>query len=49
MTDAECAELTAWIKEAKSQRRKQIDDSIGEMLNHLPRLVRMPARKILFD
>jgi hypothetical protein len=48
LTDDECAELLSMVRTAKVDQRKAIDDALNEVLRYLPRLVRGPARKILF-
>jgi hypothetical protein len=48
LTPDECAELLAMVRTAKVDQRKAIDDALNEVLRYLPRLVRGPARKILF-
>jgi hypothetical protein len=44
----ECAELLDMVRTAKAAQRQALDDALGQVLGHLPRLVRVPARKILF-
>jgi hypothetical protein len=48
LTSDECAELLSMVRAAKVDQRKAIDDALTEVLGYLPRLVRGPARKILF-
>jgi hypothetical protein len=48
LTDDECAELMAMIDAARRTQRAALDTSITEVLGHLPRLARLPARKIMF-
>lgn len=48
LTDDECAELLSMVRTAKVDQRKALDDALNEVLRYLPRLVRGPARKILF-
>lgn len=49
LTNAESAELLALLRKARATRRTEADAAIAEMLDHLPLLIRIPARKILFD
>ena len=48
LSEPECAELLDLIERVRVTQRKALDTSIAEVLNKLPRLVRGPARKIMF-
>jgi hypothetical protein len=48
LSEEESAGLLAMIRTARRTQNKALDDAIGEVLHHLPRLVRGPARKIVF-
>ena len=48
LTDAEATQLADLVAAAERDERAALDASIDVTLRHLPRLVRMPARKILF-
>ena len=47
LTEAECTELLAQIATVRKSRMKAMFSAIDESLNHLPRLLRGPAKKIL--
>jgi hypothetical protein len=47
LTDAECAELVSMIAAVRRSRMKAMFSAIDQALNHLPRLLRGPAKKIL--
>ena len=44
----EADELHALIQTARTEQQAALDDAIEAALHHLPRLARIPARKILF-
>lgn len=48
LTSAESAELLDMIHQAAAGQRRALDVALDDVLKHLPRLVRVPARKILF-
>ena len=48
LTEPECAELLTMIEDVRSAQRQALDASLGDVLGKLPRLVRAPARKIIF-
>lgn len=48
LSEAECAELLEMIAEVRETQRQALDRSLNQVLGNLPRLVRGPARKILF-
>jgi hypothetical protein len=48
LTESECAELLGLIDDARAAQKVALDTALGEVLGKLPRLVRVPARKIMF-
>jgi hypothetical protein len=48
LSESECAELLEMIARVRATQRKALDTSIAEVLGKLPRLIRGPARKIMF-
>ncbi len=48
LTEAESAELLELFHRARISRRTALDAAVHELLQNLPRLIRLPARKILF-
>jgi hypothetical protein len=48
LTEAECAELLQMISEVRAAQREALNKSLGKLIDKLPRLVRVPARKIMF-
>ncbi|MGN6605663.1 MAG: hypothetical protein ACTHMS_01445 [Jatrophihabitans sp.] len=48
LSDAEAVQVTELLAAAERDERQALDASIDVTLRHLPRLVRMPARRILF-
>lgn len=48
LTDPEAADLLERYRSTRSAQKKALEESIEVTLRHLPRLVRLPARKILF-
>ncbi|MCP2298300.1 hypothetical protein APR11_004745 [Nocardia amikacinitolerans] len=48
LTDEEAATLSTLLRRAEQQQRHSLDAAIDASLEVLPRLVRIPARKILF-
>ena len=48
LTEPECAELLGLIDDARAAQKVALDAALGEVLGKLPRLVRLPARKIMF-
>lgn len=48
LTEEEATQLAGLLATAERTEREALDASIDVTLRHLPRLVRMPARKILF-
>lgn len=48
LTEAECAELLQIISEVRAAQREALHKSLGKVIDKLPRLVRVPARKIMF-
>lgn len=40
--------LASLVDDARRQRRREFDEALDEATGHLPRLVRGPAKKILF-
>jgi hypothetical protein len=48
LTEPECAELLGLIDDARAAQKVALDAALGEVLGKLPRLVRIPARKIMF-
>ena len=47
LSEAECTQLLAMIETVRRSRLKAMLGAIDEALDHLPRLVRGPAKKIL--
>lgn len=47
LSEAESAELLGMIKTVRKSRFKAMLSSIDEALDHLPRMLRGPAKKIL--
>jgi hypothetical protein len=47
LTEAECTELAEMIRTVRRSRFKAMMASIDEALGHLPRPLRIPAKKIL--
>jgi len=48
LSGAECAELLELFRAARERERVALDRSLADVLGKLPRLVRGPARKIMF-
>jgi hypothetical protein len=48
MSPDERAELLEMVRQARTGQRQALDAALNEVLKNLPRLVRGPARKILF-
>ncbi|MBJ8345218.1 hypothetical protein [Antrihabitans sp. YC2-6] len=48
LTPEEAAKLLRLFKAAKVEQKKSLDAAIDGILDALPRLIRIPARKILF-
>ncbi|WP_431949645.1 hypothetical protein [Nocardia lijiangensis] len=48
LTDEEATTLLILLRRAEQQQRGSLDAAIDDALEVLPRLVRIPARKILF-
>lgn len=48
LDEDEAGELLGMFRAARRTQNKALDGAIDEVLGHLPRLVRMPARKIVF-
>jgi flagellar motility protein MotE (MotC chaperone) len=48
LTDRECAQLLDQVRDARAAQARALDEALNEVLRHLPRLTRGPARKILF-
>jgi hypothetical protein len=48
LSEPECAELLDMIARVRATQRKALDSSIAEVLGKLPRLIRGPARGIMF-
>jgi len=48
LTTEESAALLVMFQRARTSQRDALDASMAELLAHLPRLMRVPARKILF-
>lgn len=46
--ESECAELLELIDDARVTQKLALDRALDEVLGKLPRLVRGPARKIMF-
>jgi len=44
----EAADLFAMVQSARTAQQAALDDAIEAALGHLPRLVRVPARRVLF-
>lgn len=49
LSEDECEQLLGLIRRAKSNQQRDLSAAIASTLDHLPRLLRIPARKILFD
>ena len=47
LTAVETAELHGMFTRARADQRQALDAAMAEVLGHLPRLIRAPARKIL--
>jgi hypothetical protein len=48
LTEPESAELLGLIDDVRAAQKVALDAALGEVLGKLPRLVRLPARKIMF-
>jgi len=48
LSAAEAEDLLTLARAANRRQHERLDEAITETLEHLPRLVRIPARKILF-
>ncbi|HEY1968029.1 MAG TPA: hypothetical protein VGH89_08790 [Pseudonocardia sp.] len=48
LTQDEQAELLEMVRQARAGQHQALDGALNQVLKHLPRLVRGPARKILF-
>lgn len=48
LSDDEAGDLLAMIRETRRTQNKALDRAINDVLRHLPRLVRGPAKKIVF-
>lgn len=48
LSDDEADDLLAMIRETRRIQNKALDRAINDVLRHLPRLVRAPAKKIVF-
>lgn len=48
LTEPESTELLGLIDDARAAQKAALDAALGEVLGKLPRLVRVPARKIMF-
>jgi hypothetical protein len=48
LTPAQSADLLAMLRQAREGQRRALDEALTDVLRHLPRLARGPARKILF-
>ena len=48
LSEDEAADLLAMIRTARTTQNKALDDAVNEVLRYLPKLVRGPARKIVF-
>ena len=48
VSDEICAELLGMFQDARALEQKTLDESIDSALGALPRLLRGPARKIMF-
>ncbi|MEV0031213.1 hypothetical protein [Nocardia sp. NPDC050793] len=48
LTDEEATTLLTLLRRAEEQQRQSLDAAIDAAFDVLPRLVRIPARKILF-
>ena len=48
LSDDEAAELVTMIRATRRSQNKALDAAINDVLRHLPRLVRGPAKKIVF-
>ncbi|HEY2204371.1 MAG TPA: hypothetical protein VGH99_07840 [Pseudonocardia sp.] len=48
LSPAESSALLDMIQQAREDQRRALDAALSDVLRYLPRLVRGPARKILF-
>ncbi|WP_194820193.1 hypothetical protein [Nocardia sp. XZ_19_385] len=48
LTPSESQRLSDLLRQAKRSEQRSLDETIDRALTVLPRLMRMPARKILF-
>ncbi len=48
LSDAECAELLSLFRAARRRERADLDRSVDEAVGALPRLLRGPAKAIMF-
>jgi hypothetical protein len=48
LTEPECFELLGLIDDVRATQKAALDAAIGEVLAKLPRLARIPARRIMF-
>ncbi|MBF6215376.1 hypothetical protein IU469_30485 [Nocardia puris] len=48
LSDEEATTLLASLRRAQTRQQQSLDSAINSALEVLPRLVRIPARKILF-
>jgi hypothetical protein len=48
LTEPESTELLGLIDDVRAAQKVALDAALGEVLGKLPRLVRLPARKIMF-